>query len=61
MRRAEVLKVTRSLTRLRHSLAADRDLNETLPRTLREFDEAVANGELLDASGAIDSVLGVSQ
>jgi hypothetical protein len=47
MRRAALAKTARSLVRLKHSLAADEELNEILPETLAEFDGAVARGELV--------------
>lgn len=46
MEKAKIVKATRTLIRLRHSLAADEQLNEILPDTLAEFDEALARGEL---------------
>lgn len=47
MRRAALAKTARSLVRLKHSLAADLEINEVLPDTLAEFDGAVARGELV--------------
>lgn len=46
MERARVIKVQRTLIRLKHSLAADEELNEVLPDTLSEFDKAIAGGQL---------------
>lgn len=46
MERARVIKVQRALIRLKHSLAADEELNEVLPDTLSEFDKAIASGHL---------------
>ncbi len=46
MERDRITKVTRTLIRLKHSLAADRELNDVLPDTLAEFDEAVQGGML---------------
>lgn len=46
MERARVIKVQRTLIRLKHSLAADEELNEILPDTLSEFDKALAAGKL---------------
>jgi hypothetical protein len=46
IRRAALLKAARSMTRLRHSLAADAELNETLPRLEAAFDTAVNSGRL---------------
>ena len=42
-----ITKATRTIVRLKHSLAADRELNEILPARLEEFDAAVQRGELL--------------
>ena len=38
MQRAKVAKTARTLIRLRHSLAADEEINARLPETLEEFD-----------------------
>lgn len=46
MRRMAVAKTIRTVERLKASIAADRAINARLPRTLKEFDEAVARGEL---------------
>jgi hypothetical protein len=46
LKRAALAKTIRTVERLRASIAADRAINERLPRTLKEFDEAVARGEL---------------
>lgn len=46
LRRAAMLKAARSAVRLRHSLAADEELNEVLPRLEREFNAAVQQGIL---------------
>lgn len=56
--RAKVAKVTRTLVRLKHSLAADEELNSVLPDTLEKFDEALAAGELKHIGAALDDVLG---
>lgn len=46
LKRAALAKTIRTVERLRASITADRAINERLPRTLKEFDEAVARGEL---------------
>lgn len=46
MERAKIAKATRSLIRLKHSLAADEEINAVLPDTLEEFEAALARGEL---------------
>lgn len=57
LERAKVAKVTRTLVRLKHSLAADEEINTVLPNTLDEFDEALAGGRLKSIGAAIDDVL----
>jgi hypothetical protein len=47
MNRLEVIKVNRTLIRLKHSLAADREINEVIPDRLQKFDSALNSGELL--------------
>ena len=51
MERARVIKISRTLIRLKHSLQADQEINDTLPQTVLEFDSALQSGELrtLDA------------
>lgn len=48
MERHRILKTTRALIRLKHSLAADIELNAVLPDRLIEFDKALQNGYLLE-------------
>lgn len=57
MQRQNITKTTRALVRLKHSLAADAELNSLLPDTLEAFDEALARGELKSADQAIRDVL----
>lgn len=56
LRRAGIIKTTRTLVRLKHSLRVDEELNELLPETLREFDEALARGELHDVIANLEDV-----
>lgn len=44
----QVLKAVRNAVRLRHSLAADRELNEVLPSVALEFEAAVKSGEVYE-------------
>lgn len=44
--RANTLKVIRTAVRLKHSIAADEELNEVLPRAEAKFDAAVLRGQL---------------
>jgi hypothetical protein len=45
MDKAKVMKAVRSAVRLRHSIEADYELNEVLPRVEAEFDRALAEGK----------------
>lgn len=58
MERHRIAKTVRSLVRLKHSLAADVELNELLPDTLAEFNDALARGELLELQVGLADVLG---
>lgn len=40
------IKITRAMIRLKHSLAADDEIEETLEKALKEFDKAVLKGML---------------
>ena len=42
--RADVLKAVRTAIRLKHSLAADREMNEVLPEVERELEAAIKSG-----------------
>ena len=46
LRKAALMKAARSAVRLKHSLAADEELNRVLPELERRFDAAVQNGIL---------------
>lgn len=52
-------KAVRALVRLKHSLAADTEINTVLPDTLEEFDEALARGELKGLTADLGDVLGL--
>jgi hypothetical protein len=54
----EIAKTTRTLIRLKHSLAADEEINTVLSDTLKEFDEALARGELKELKFLLDDVIG---
>jgi len=58
MKRHKITKTARTLVRLKHSLAADEELNTLLPATLEEFDAAVASGELKALTKSIDDAIG---
>lgn len=44
--RVETLKIIRAAVRLKHSLAADRELNDVLPEAELRFNAAVSRGKL---------------
>ena len=58
LERARIAKVARTLIRLKHSLAADEELNEVLPDTLEAFDEAITRGELKELKTDLAELLG---
>jgi len=58
MERAKVSKTARTIIRLKHSLAADEEINDVLPDTLAEFDEALGKGELKKLTARLDDVIG---
>lgn len=59
MKRAKVTKTARTLIRLKHSLAADEEINDILPDTLAEFDARLARGDKkeLPLRAAMEDVL----
>jgi hypothetical protein len=57
LRKAHIRKTAVTLIRLKHSLKADEEINETLPDTLSEFDAALARGELLQLETAVHDIL----
>lgn len=54
MERAKIIKATRTLVRLKHSLAADEEINDILPDRLEEFEKSLQLGEL---KGVIDEII----
>lgn len=54
---ADRLKVARALTRLKHSLKADHELNETLDEIKKAYLKKVQQGKLPDPI-SLDKVLG---
>ena len=44
--RANALKTVRAAVRLKHSIAADEELNQVLPQVEKRFDRAVQGGVL---------------
>lgn len=53
MEQYRVTKITRALIRLKHSLAADIEINDVLPATLLEFEKGLQNGELKTVSAEL--------
>jgi hypothetical protein len=46
MERFIIMKVTRTMIRLKHSINAEREINDILPDRLDDFDRAIQSGEL---------------
>lgn len=58
LKRTQLQKTARTLIRLKHSLAADEEINAVLPDTLEQFDEALARGELKElAPSRLDDLI----
>lgn len=47
LERQLLMKTSRALIRLKHSLEADREINEVLPEQIMKFEKAAQQGELL--------------
>lgn len=58
MERLKIIKAARTLIRLKHSLLAEQEINDLLPDTLLQFDDAVANGTLLQLKTNLAESLG---
>lgn len=56
--RAEMLKTIRAVVRLKHSLAADRELNEVLPKADAKF-TAMTHRGVLPSPADIRKALGI--
>ena len=46
MEQFKLVKAYRTIIRLKHSLAADEELNETLPAVLADLEQSIQFGEL---------------
>lgn len=57
MEKDRVTKITRAIVRLKHSLAADEELNEILPDRLNEFDDSLQSGELKQLTIDLEEVI----
>jgi hypothetical protein len=56
--RANALKTIRTAVRLKHSLAADTELNEVLPKFEEEFNKAILEGDLPSPLSIAKTILG---
>ncbi len=56
MERFKIAKATRTLLRLKHSLAADEEINEILPARIEAFDKALQSGELLELKSVLEDI-----
>lgn len=45
LRKSQLLKAVRVMVRLKHSMAADEELNELLPRIEAQFEKAINSGK----------------
>lgn len=61
MSKQNIVKVTRTLLRLKHTLAFDAEINEVLPDTLLEFESAVQRGELKEIGFSLEDALGLKK
>ncbi len=57
MERAKITKATKMLVRLKHSLAADEEINDVLPDRLEDFDAALQVGVIKRLTTSLDDVL----
>ena len=57
MQKARILKTVRTVVRLKHSLAADEEINDILPDKLIDFDVALQNGQLKQLRVGLDDLL----
>jgi len=57
MEKQRTAKIIRFLIRLKHSLAADEEINAVLPDTLIEFDKSLQAGTLRQLRPTVDDLL----
>lgn len=57
MEKARIIKTVRTIVRLKHSLAADEEINNILPEKLSDFDIALQSGQLKQLSIGLDDLL----
>lgn len=57
LEKSKIAKATRTLVRLKHSLAADEEINAVLPDTLSEYDQALARGEIKELKARLSDVI----
>lgn len=58
--RKEAIKVIRAAVRLKHSIEADRELNEVLPKFDKAFTAAIQRGELPEPQQFVELVDGAA-
>jgi hypothetical protein len=56
MHRPKIVKNTRTLIRLKHSLKADEVIHAILPATQEEFEAAIARGELRELKAELNDI-----
>lgn len=57
MEEFKITKTIRTVVRLKHSLAADEEINDVLPDTINSFREGLQRGELLQLEGVIEGII----
>ena len=55
LRKAALLKIARTLIRVKHAVAADEELNEVLPKLEKQFNAAVSSGLLPSVADILSS------
>lgn len=58
MEKDRIVKITRTLIRLKHALKADEEINDVLTSRLDEFDEGIQSGELKHLKAGVEDILG---
>lgn len=58
MERDRITKTVRSLIRLKHSLMADMEINNTLPELLDEYDASLMEGRVAQINVQLQELLG---
>ena len=53
----KITKTLRTVIRLKHSLAADEEINDLIPDTVHSFREALTRGELLQIGPVLEGII----